>query len=85
MVGGGEAADQGGATENLPGARRPSTALKPYGATAVTIEVRPSDSTLGAEVRGIDLGKPLSQSSWLAIEAAFHQHGVLVFKDTRLS
>ncbi|MGE3711258.1 MAG: TauD/TfdA dioxygenase family protein, partial [Hyphomicrobiaceae bacterium] len=43
-----------------------------------TIEVVPSGKALGAEVRGIDLSKPLDDASFKAIEDAWHAHQVIV-------
>jgi alpha-ketoglutarate-dependent taurine dioxygenase len=40
--------------------------------------ITPTDATLGAVVTGIDLAN-LDEASWKAVEAAFHEHAVLVF------
>ena len=48
------------------------------------LEIRPSDATLGAVIRGVDLST-LDDATWSAIEEAFHQRGVLVFPDQHLS
>ncbi|MFD7407846.1 TauD/TfdA dioxygenase family protein [Streptomyces sp. NPDC059866] len=40
-------------------------------------------TTLGAEVRGPDL-RELDDADWAGIEAAFHEHGILVFHDQSL-
>jgi len=42
--------------------------------------VTPSDATLGATVRGVDL-RTLDETSWVSIETAFHRHAVLVFPE----
>lgn len=48
------------------------------------MEIRPCDATLGAEISGIDLAK-LDDAQFATIEAAWHQHGVLIFLDQHLS
>ena len=48
------------------------------------VEIQPSDATLGAVVRGVDLAA-LSDAEWKEIEAAFHTHAVLVFPEQPLS
>ncbi|MBW2282282.1 MAG: TauD/TfdA family dioxygenase [Deltaproteobacteria bacterium] len=49
------------------------------------IEVRPiADATLGARVSGVDLRK-LDDATFGEIEAAWHEHGVLVFEGQFLS
>lgn len=49
------------------------------------IEVIPSDQACGAEVRGLDLTKPLDEATIADIRAAWLQHHVLAFKDQNLS
>ena len=48
------------------------------------LEIRSSEATLGAEVRGVDLDT-LDDAAWKEIEKAFHQRAVLVFPDQHLS
>ena len=50
--------------------------------TAVT--VAPTSATLGAMVTGARL-KDLGRSEWLTIEAAFHEHAVLIFPGQHLA
>jgi taurine dioxygenase len=45
----------------------------------------PLDAPLGAEIKGVDLAKPLSDQTIAAIEAAVYAHIVLVFRDQTLS
>ena len=45
--------------------------------------ISPTDSTLGAVVRDVDL-RTLDRSTWPAIEQAFHDHAVLVFPGQHL-
>jgi Taurine catabolism dioxygenase TauD, TfdA family len=42
-------------------------------------EVRPTSGALGAELQGLDLAQPLD------VETAFNEHGVLFFRDQRLT
>ena len=51
---------------------------------ARAIEVRKTDATLGAVVRGVRL-RDLAEEEWRAIEDAFHEHAVLIFPDQQLS
>ena len=39
---------------------------------------------LGAEVSGVDLAQPLDDARWRDIEAAWHEHSVLVFRSQTL-
>ncbi|WP_439637029.1 TauD/TfdA dioxygenase family protein [Oceanicaulis sp.] len=48
------------------------------------IEVTPSGGACGAEVRGVDLSKPLSDSEIADIHAAWLEHHVLAFPDQKL-
>jgi taurine dioxygenase len=47
--------------------------------------IEPVSLAIGAEVRDVDLSRDLSERAWKAIEAAFHQHSVLVFRDQEIS
>ena len=49
------------------------------------MNVRPLSHALGAEVTGVDLANPLSESQWSAIHAAWLRHIVLVFPGQKLS
>jgi alpha-ketoglutarate-dependent taurine dioxygenase len=48
------------------------------------VRVTPLDSTLGAVVSGVRLAE-LDDDTWAEIEAAFHDHAVLVFPGQRLA
>ena len=48
------------------------------------LTIMPSDATLGARVTDVDLDA-LDDETWRALEAAFHEHAVLVFPGQRLS
>ena len=47
----------------------------------MAIEVIPLHPTLGAELRGVDLTRPVAPEAFAEIEAAFDRHGILVFPD----
>jgi len=49
------------------------------------IEIVPMDAVIGAEVRGVDLAKPLDAQTFSKIEAAYDRHTVLVFRNQRLT
>ena len=50
-----------------------------------TIEVVPVGYALGAEIRGVDLSKPLTNTARQQITEAWHQHLILVFPDQQLN
>lgn len=50
----------------------------------MTIEVVPSGAALGAEIRGVDIGKPLAPADRDAIRAAWLQHLVLLIRGPRI-
>jgi taurine dioxygenase len=45
------------------------------------IEVFPTGKACGAEVRGVDLSRPVDDPTFEKILAAFAEHGILVFRD----
>lgn len=49
------------------------------------IEVRPIAPALGAEIGGVDLARPLDDAVFAEIEAAFHEHLVIFFRDQDLT
>ena len=51
----------------------------------MTVEIIPSRSALGAEVRGVDLSKPLTDDAFMAIQQAWYDHIVLLFRGQKLS
>jgi len=53
--------------------------------TVSDIEIVPGGAVLGAEIRGIDLSKPLDNSAFSLIEDAFNRHSVLCFRDQSLT
>ncbi|MDH3703514.1 MAG: TauD/TfdA family dioxygenase, partial [Alphaproteobacteria bacterium] len=52
--------------------------------TLADIEIIPSGAALGAEIRGVDLSKPLGDETFGTIEAAFNEHSVVYFRDQDL-
>lgn len=51
----------------------------------MTIEVIPTGAALGAEMRGLDLREPLSPETFDAVQQAWYDHTVLLFRGQRLS
>lgn len=49
-----------------------------------TLEIAPLSGALGAEIRGVDLSKPLDDETVAAIDAAWMEHIVLLFRDQEL-
>jgi taurine dioxygenase len=52
---------------------------------AKRIEISPLSGALGAEVRGLDLGRRIDEETFAAVQAAYLEHQVLVFRDQRLT
>ena len=51
---------------------------------AMTVEVAPLSPTMGAEIRGVDLARPLDAAVSSALRAAWRDHVVLVFRGQSL-
>jgi alpha-ketoglutarate-dependent taurine dioxygenase len=51
----------------------------------VAVKVTPLSPALGAEISGVDLKKPLSPGEVVAIQQAWNEHLVLVFRDQDIS
>jgi len=51
----------------------------------MSIEVVPTGAALGAEIRGVDLSHPLGDNVFAVIERAYDEHGVIFFRDQRLT
>jgi taurine dioxygenase len=49
------------------------------------IEVVPTGAALGAEIRGVDLSQPLGDNVFALIEQAFDEHGVIFFREQRVT
>jgi alpha-ketoglutarate-dependent 2,4-dichlorophenoxyacetate dioxygenase len=61
------------------------TTLGPKGEYEMAISIEPIQPGFGAEVAGVDCGKPLSASEAAVIEAGMDQYAVLVFRDQPLT
>lgn len=61
-----------------------NTAILPRPA-ATRFGLRPFDAPLGAEVLGLDLSRPVSDSDFALLRRAFLDHHVLVFRDQRIT
>src|SRR5215472_9160484 len=51
----------------------------------MAVEIHPTGFALGAEVRGVDLARPLDDVTFAAIEQAFDEHGVIFFRNQRIT
>ena len=51
----------------------------------MSIEVIPTGAALGAEVSGVDLAQPLGDNAFGLIERAYDEHGVIFFRDQRIT
>lgn len=49
------------------------------------IDIRPLGGTLGAEIHGLDLSGPLAEDEVETVRSALFQHGVVFFRDQRLT
>ena len=52
---------------------------------APRFRIEPLTTFVGAEVHGVDLAKPLSDDALAELRAAWHRHGVLFFREQRLT
>ena len=49
------------------------------------IEIIPTGAALGAEIRGVDLARPLDEATFAGIERAYAEHGVIFFRDQQIT
>jgi taurine dioxygenase len=49
------------------------------------IEIIPTGAVLGAEIRGVDIAAPIDDATFAAIEGAYNEHGVIFFRDQRIT
>jgi taurine dioxygenase len=49
------------------------------------LEIVPTGAALGAEIRGVDLAQPLGDNVFAEIEHAYNAHGVVFFRDQRIT
>ena len=52
---------------------------------AEDIEIIPQSAVIGAEIRGVDLSKPLARLTFAKIEQAYDRYTVLIFRDQKLT
>jgi alpha-ketoglutarate-dependent taurine dioxygenase len=50
----------------------------------MTIAVTPLTAHFTARIDGVDIAQPVDDATWAQIRAAFEEHSVLVFHDTKL-
>jgi taurine dioxygenase len=53
--------------------------------TAGTMQVIPSGAPLGAEIVGVDLSEEIDDQTFQAIDAAYNEHTVIVFRNQQLT
>ena len=51
----------------------------------MSVKVIPTAAVLGAEIRGVDLARPLEDATFGEIERAFNAHAVIFFRDQRIT
>lgn len=51
----------------------------------MSIEVIATGAAAGAEIRGVDLSRPLDDADFAAIERAYNEHGVIFFRDQHVT
>ena len=54
-------------------------------ATATTFSIHPFDAALGAEIRGLNLAEPISDTDFTRLNAAYNEYSVLLFRDQTMS
>jgi taurine dioxygenase len=59
--------------------------LERANASRQSFEIRPLGGPLGAEIIGLDLNRPVADDELAGIRAAFVRHGVVVFRDQRIT
>jgi taurine dioxygenase len=50
-----------------------------------TLKVTPYSAALGAVISGVDLSQPLDDTDFKTIRQAFHDHGVIFFRDQQIT
>ena len=53
--------------------------------TIADLQIKPLSDALGAEIIGVDLSQPLNAATAKAVEDAWHDHLILVFRDQNMS
>jgi taurine dioxygenase len=49
------------------------------------IEIIPTGAALGAEIRGVDLAKPIDDATFAVIEQAYNEYGVIFFRGQQIT
>ncbi|MGE3623203.1 MAG: TauD/TfdA dioxygenase family protein [Bdellovibrionales bacterium] len=49
------------------------------------MQIIPTNAAAGAEIRGVDLSKPIDAATFAAIDGAFNEYGVIFFRDQNLT
>ena len=51
----------------------------------MSIEIIPTGAAIGAEIRGVDLARPIDHETLAAIEHAYNDHAVIFFRDQHIT
>src|SRR5437763_13077333 len=51
----------------------------------MNMEIVPTGAALGAEIRGVDLARPIDEGTFGQIERAYNEHGVIFFRDQEIT
>lgn len=51
----------------------------------MAIEIIPTGAALGAEIRGVDLARPIDDETFAEIDRAYNEHGVIFFRGQRVT
>ena len=51
----------------------------------MSIEIIPTGAAIGAEIRGVDLARPIDDETFAAIERAYDDHAVIFFRDQHIT
>ena len=51
----------------------------------MAVEIIPTGAALGAEIRGVDLARPIDDETFAEIDNAYNEHGVIFFRDQRIT
>lgn len=51
----------------------------------MTVSIHPFDTALGAEVRGLDLSRPIEEADFAVVEEAYRTRSVLLFRSQKLT
>jgi taurine dioxygenase len=53
--------------------------------TAAMLSIQPFDAALGAEINGLDLAESLDDRTFAAVERAYNEHSLLLFRNQQLT